>query len=56
MKHKSKSWLLGAGLALLLASCGVQKVEAPTSSSDGEPVPLALAQSLVLGMEVSAGG
>ena len=46
------------GLVLLLASCGTQQVETSfdTSPSDGEPVPLALAQALTLGMRVSAGG
>ena len=46
-------WWLAVGL--LLASCGTQQAS-NTSPSDGEPVPLALAEALTLGMRVSAGG
>ncbi len=51
-------WSLVVGLVLLLAACGTQQVASPPNSSlsDGEPVSVALAQALTLGMKVSAGG
>uniref|UniRef100_A0A7C3DRX3 Uncharacterized protein n=1 Tax=Meiothermus ruber TaxID=277 RepID=A0A7C3DRX3_MEIRU len=46
------------GLVLLLAACGTQQIKTAHDAQpwDGEPVPLALAQALTLGMKVSAGG
>jgi len=51
-------WSLVVGLVLLLAACGTQQIKTAHDAQpwDGEPVPLALAQALTLGMKVSAGG
>ena len=63
-KNSPHRWWLVAGLALLLASCQLQGTgptqDSPASSyadpTDGEPIPLALAESLALGLKVSTGG